>query len=195
MDYKKIEQDVFKILSSGLNSNLHYHGLHHTRDVLKNTLLISEKENINEENKLLLKLAALLHDIGFIEKYDGHEEAGCKLSKEILPSYDIGDEDIEKICGMIMATKIPQNPKTQLEKIIADADLMYLGTNSFNAIGNTLFRELMENNKLKNEMDWNKIQASFLSNHHFHTDFCINSFTQKKVENLESVLLWLEENN
>lgn len=194
MDYKKIEQDMFQILENGLNSNLYYHGLHHTKEVIENILLISEKENITKENILLLKIAALLHDIGFIEKYDNHEEAGCKLSKKILPNYGIDDKDIEKICGMIMATKIPQNPKTQLEKIIADADLMYLGTNNFHTIGNTLFKELKENNKLNNEMDWNRIQASFLSSHHFHTDFCINNFTQKKAENLATVLIWIDKN-
>ena len=49
------------------------------------------------------------------------------MAKEELPKFGLSEKDIELICGMIMATKIPQNPKTKLEKIIADADLEYLG--------------------------------------------------------------------
>ncbi len=194
MDYNKMERFIFQILKKNLNSNLHYHGLHHTKEVIENALIIASKENICNEDLLLLKLAALLHDIGFIEIYDGHEEAGCKMAKEILKDYSIDNESIEKICGMIMATKIPQNPKTQLEKIIADADLLYLGTENFNKIGLTLFNELLETKKLKYETEWNKIQVSFLKNHHFHTDYCKKKYSQKKAENLEGVLAWLKEN-
>ena len=103
-------------------------------------------------------------------------------------------EQIDQICGMIMATKIPQNPKNQLEKILADADLMYLGTDKFLEIGNTLFEELIANKKIKSEVQWNEIQVSFLNAHTYHTDYCIKNFTLTKNKNLELIKHWLLKN-
>ncbi|MES2797011.1 MAG: HD domain-containing protein [Bacteroidota bacterium] len=194
MNYKKIEKQVLQMLKEGLNPNLYYHGVHHTLEVIENVELIAQKENISKENIQLLKLAALMHDIGFVSEYVGHEEAGCQISRDYLPQFKISEEAIDQICGMIMATKIPQNPKNQLESILADADLLYLGTDSFMNIGNTLFEELKANHKIKSEKEWNQIQANFLSNHTYHTDYCINKFTAKKTENFKLVTDWLSKN-
>ena len=71
----------------------------------------------------LLKTAALWHDVGFINKNIGHEEEGCVFVKKYLPDYGYTNSEIEIICGLIMATKIPQSPNTKLEQIIADANM------------------------------------------------------------------------
>lgn len=192
MNYTKIESFILKKLTQGLSKTLHYHGVHHTLEVLKNVLQIAEYEGITGSNLKLLKLAALLHDIGFLEKYTGHEEHSCELAREILKKFEINESEIQQICHMIMATKIPQMPKNLLEKILADADLLYLGTENFESIGNTLFEELMENKKVKSLKEWNKIQVNFMKNHHYHTDYCIANYTKKKEENLNNVNIWLQ---
>lgn len=194
MNYKKIEKQVLQMLREGLNPNLYYHGIHHTIEVINSVEHIAQKENISKADIKLLKLAALMHDIGFISDYTSHEETGCQISREYLPQFNISNEVIEQICGMIMATKIPQSPKNHLESIIADADLLYLGTDSFMNIGNTLFEELKANDKIKSEKEWNQIQANFLSNHTYHTDYCIDKFTTKKLENFKLVTDWLSKN-
>jgi uncharacterized protein len=73
---------------------------------------------------------------------------------------------------MVMATKIPQSPKTKLERIIADADLEYLGTDDFKRIGRTLFDEIQIYLNVESERQWNIIQMNFLKTHQYHTDFC-----------------------
>jgi uncharacterized protein len=194
MNYPKIEKHILSMLKKGLNKSLHYHGFPHTIDVINNVMFLSEKINISSSDVKLLKLAALFHDLGFLESYQGHEEVGCSMAKEILPLYDINQPEIELICNMIMATKIPQAPKTILEKILADADLLYLGTDEFEKIGNTLFLELKENGKLDNEVSWNELQVNFLKKHHFHTEYAIQNFSQKKAENLHKTEQWLIKN-
>ena len=66
---------------------------------------------------------------------------------------------------MIMATKIPQTPTNQLDKILCDADLDYLGRDDFFEIGNRLFAEMKERGFIESEREWNLIQKVFLENH------------------------------
>ncbi|HNE29395.1 MAG TPA: phosphohydrolase [Saprospiraceae bacterium] len=118
----------------------------------------------------LVKTAALFHDAGFVKnKHAGHEHEGCLMAQADLPRFGYSNEDIEVICGMIMATKIPQSPGNLLEEIICDADLDYLGRDDFYKIGNWLYEELQAYHLIGDEQAWNRLQVSFLNAHRFHT--------------------------
>ena len=79
-----------------------------------------------------------MHDAGFTQTYAGHEDVSCEMAKTLLPQFDFSQEEIDRVVGMIQATKIPQKPKNLLEKILADAALLYLGTMRFKKVGDTL---------------------------------------------------------
>ena len=68
-----------------------------------------------------------------------------EYAQKFLPEYGYSKIQIEKISQLILATKVPQNPKNKLEKIICDADLDYLGREDFIYISDNFFRELKEN--------------------------------------------------
>lgn len=170
MDYRAAKQFIIDKLRDELSEDLVYHGIHHTLDVLKMAAEIAESEGVDEHNLLLLKTAAVYHDCGFIKnKHNGHEEVGCQIVREHLPGFGYEPTDIEVICSMIMATKIPQSPKNLLEEILCDADLDYLGRKDFFQIGRTLYQELHAYHLLNDEQAWNRLQVNFLSNHRFHT--------------------------
>lgn len=190
--FKEVEEYIGGKLKRELPNDLYYHGLHHTLDVLRSAEMIGKEEKINDEDMLLLKVAVLYHDAGFTNVYKNHEEEGCDMARADLPRFGFTGDEIEKICGMIMATKIPQNPQTQLERIIADADLEYLGTDRFDQIGQTLYNEMKVYVNLESERQWNTIQMNFLKNHHYHTEFCRKNREPKKQENLKKVLQALE---
>ena len=89
---------------------------------------------------------------------------------------------------MIMATKIPQSPKTKLEKILADADLEYLGTDKAAVLANHLFNELKALNPLLTEEAWNKTEIDFLTAHPFFTGYCKENKEQAKQAYLKSLV-------
>lgn len=170
MDYRAAKQFILAKLRSELSDQLSYHGVHHTLDVLKMATEICESEGIEGHNLMLVKTAALFHDAGFIlNKHAGHEAEGCLMAREYLPRFGYAEADIDTICGMIMATKIPQSPTNLLEEILCDADLDYLGRDDFFRIGNSLFEELQAYHLLTDEQAWNRLQVSFLSAHKFYT--------------------------
>ena len=188
MDFEKAKETVVSHLEKNLPVDLFYHGIHHTLDVFDAALVIAENEKIDSADDLtLLKTAALLHDSGFTIDASKHEECGCDLARDILPACDYTDSQIDQICGMIMATKIPQQPLNLLECIICDADLDYLGRDDFFKIGDTLYQELKAYNKIQDVLQWNQLQISFLSNHRYHTLFSQGNREIKKQENLKVV--------
>jgi predicted metal-dependent HD superfamily phosphohydrolase len=188
MGFDKAKETIVHHLEQNLPSDLFYHGIHHTFDVFDAALVIAENEKIDSADDLtLLKTAALFHDSGFTIDASKHEECGCDLAREILPACDYTNSQIDQICGMIMATKIPQQPLNLLERIICDADLDYLGRDDFFKIGDTLYQELKAFDKIKDVTQWNQLQISFLSNHQYYTEFSRGNREIKKQENLQAV--------
>lgn len=185
MNFHLAKKYILTRLKDELPSYLTYHGYHHTWDVYEMTIEIAMSEGITDEEDLtLLKTAAIFHDSGFIVAYNGHEDLSCEIVRKKLPEFDYNEEHIEKICSMIQATKIPQNPQTQLEEILADADLDYLGREDFYAISSSLFEEFKSINLLKTEEEWNKIQVKFLEQHHYFTKTCIQRRKEEKEKRL-----------
>ncbi len=74
------------------------HDWFHIERVYNNTLLISETENVN---KLVVKLAALLHDIADSKFHAGDETIGPKKAKLFLESQNISVKDKEHIVNII----------------------------------------------------------------------------------------------
>lgn len=170
MKSREAEAFILEELHNKLSDTLYYHSLGHILDVAEAAERIARVEGIEDEQTLtLLRTAALFHDAGFIETYKGHEEEGCRISKEVLPSFDYTPEQIKAICGMIRATKIPQRPKNKLEEILCDADLDYLGRDDFETIAHYLYCELKERKMVTDDRTWNQIQIDFMENHQYWT--------------------------
>ncbi|WP_163712150.1 HD domain-containing protein [Mangrovibacterium lignilyticum] len=181
IELKKMVTDKLK---AELSEKLTYHGVHHTLGVLDVCEDYIERMNITPKEAELLQTAALLHDTGFIWTYTEHEERSIAYAREILPEWNYSQPEIEIIAGMIRSTKIPQKANTVLEQIIGDADLDYLGTDSFPEISETLYQELEAFHKIQNREEWELLQISFLTNHRFHT-----AYARKYREPVKQVFL------
>lgn len=187
MKYEKIKKIILHKLKENLPEHLSYHSVMHVKDVINAVEEIAVSENVDGEDLMLLKTAALFHDSGFLHGAKDHEEKSCEIAQEYLLDYGYSQSQIDKIKGMIMATKIPQSPNNKLEEILADADLDYLGRDDFFKIGDKLFDELTMFGIVNSERDWNLLQEKFLESHHFFTKTAINNRNQKKQENLNII--------
>jgi uncharacterized protein len=169
-DFNPLVDRVLTELRTGLSSHLTYHSVQHTLDVMEQANAIANREVVQDASDfLLIKLAALYHDTGFLEVYKGHEEVSCRKATRELTAAGVSDAAIECICGMIMATKIPQKPRNLLEQILADADLDYLGRTDFFSISNKLRSEFIYYNIVETEPAFNTLQIQFLESHSYFT--------------------------
>ncbi|MCF8275415.1 MAG: HD domain-containing protein [Flavobacteriales bacterium] len=171
MDYKGATKHILDRLEQELPAHLTYHGHHHTIDVMEATERIGRSEGLNEVDLRLALVAAAYHDCGFLYGHKDHELKGCEIARELLPQFGFTSEEVDQICRMIMATKVPQEPKDQLSQILCDADLDYLGREDFEAIATNLFHELRELKIVETIESWNRIQLSFLAQHSYHTNY------------------------
>lgn len=169
VQFKELQEKILEKLQKGLPSNLYYHNVKHTIDMIYIVEKIGREEGIDEEEMLLLKCAALFHDAGFLSQYDNNEEIGAQMAEKELKEYGFSKEQIETVKRLILATKMPPKPKDLLEKIICDADLDYLGRPDFIPISQNLFRELFERGKINTIDQWNKLQYKFIQNHTYFT--------------------------
>ncbi|MCD6064729.1 MAG: phosphohydrolase [Flavipsychrobacter sp.] len=187
MQFEELKSNMFERLEKELPAHLTYHSVGHIKDVYNAAQQLAKEEIISDADLQLLLTAVLFHDSGFMIGQNDHEQSSCEIAKQTLPAYGYPPEVIARICGMIMATKIPQSPKNLLEQIICDADLDYLGRDDFFPIGDTLFRELQALDVIKTEDEWNRLQLDFLEKHHYFTSTALKWRKAKKAENLESV--------
>ncbi len=188
LPFPEIQQHVIDKLSKGLSPTLTYHNVDHTLDVLKHAIIIAQQEGIQDpEELLLLKVSALYHDVGFLNIYTGHEEKSCAIAAAELAGFGFSAEQLDKVCGMIRATRVPQQPMTKLEEIICDSDLDYLGRADFFSIGDGLYKEFLSQQIVSNELEWNRLQVRFLESHHYFTDSSKQNRQKVKQLNLEKV--------
>lgn len=189
--FMDLQEFVLDKLERELPHYIHYHNYKHTIDVVNQVELIGYGEGVDDEAILLLKTAGLFHDIGHIISYENHEYLSTCIAKQILASWHYTQEHIEKICKIIMATKLPPNPQTILEKIICDADLDYLGRPDFIPISNSLYLELKDMGKEIDIDTWNHQQVKFLTSHQYFTKTAINLREvgkEKQIERIKSLL-------
>jgi uncharacterized protein len=187
MNFSALKKYFLDRLEHKLSPELTYHGLHHTLDVMDACESYIKRYNIEEQDAELLRIGAILHDIGFLETYTQHEEKGVEIARGAMPYFGYNEDQIKIVEGLILATKVPQKPKTFLEQIICDADLDYLGRDDFYPIAETLFTELQHYIGLDDRNKWNEIQLSFLGTHSYHTDWAKEVRAHKKAKYIEEL--------
>jgi len=191
IQFTDIQEIILDKLERELPDYLFYHNVKHTVDVVTEVELIGWGEGCTDEEILILKTAGLFHDAGHTIAYDNHEYYGTELAREMLPKYNYSPEQIDRICSIIMATKLPPRPTNLLENIICDSDLDYLGRSDFIPVSNTLYEELKAQNKMGSLNDWNKIQVKFISGHQYFTETArslreVNK--QLQIERIQSLI-------
>ncbi|WP_299164028.1 HD domain-containing protein [uncultured Eudoraea sp.] len=184
--YPKICFKIIEQLKEKLPNYLSYHSMDHIIDVANVCNDYIEYYDIPEEMAKLLRIAAICHDYGYIESSIDHEERSIVAIKPFL-SPILNSKEVEIVNGMIRATKVPQEPKTFYEEILADADLDYLGRKDYDEISTKLFNEYLHFDIVSNKIEWLDLQIWFLENHKFHTDFAKKNRQKLKFENIKEL--------
>lgn len=167
--FQQLEEVILEKLEKELSTRLTYHNVEHTKDVIQASAHLADCEGIGAAEKELLLTAALFHDSGYLEARVGHEALSCDVARDYLPRYGFNAREIEEICGMIMATRLPQSPKTRLEEILCDADLDYLGRVDFFVLSLKLFAEMKHWGVVSDELAWDRQQVEFIGGHRYFT--------------------------
>jgi len=158
-------------LDHHLPSIITYHSSKHTLEEVVpavDRMIVAEQID-REEDQLILRTAALFHDLGYTSAHLDHEEVSVRIAAEVLPKLGYSTHQIKAIQAMILATRLPQSPHGILAKILADADLDILGSEDFFVRNEDLRNEMEALYGTKKEVDWLASQIKFLETHHYFT--------------------------
>jgi len=203
MNYKQLQEDVEKHVSDYFHTHndprLVYHNFEHTKEVVNAAQQIANHYQLNEQDFFAVTVAAYFHDTGYFEDALNHETKGAELADEFLSQHNVGKEIREQVKSAILATKIPQKPKSQIDKIICDADLFHLGLPDFRRKGKLMHKEVeLIHKKDISKLEWRKKDIQFMESHRYHTDYAVlllNDQKQKNISKLKSKLTIQEEIN
>ncbi|HMD90907.1 MAG TPA: HD domain-containing protein [Anaerolineaceae bacterium] len=170
-DFEKAKDYALDKLANEISPDLTYHNLLHTHnEVVPAADRLANLEKVSEKDHLLLLTAAYFHDLGFIRQRKNHESISIQLAEQALPGFGYSDADIAVIRGIIQATRLPQSPKTHLERIMADADMDDLGHENFWKRSQDLRQEEDNYGTKFTDQQWYTNQLHLMESHHYFTD-------------------------
>jgi predicted metal-dependent HD superfamily phosphohydrolase len=194
MDYqellKKISAYVVQFFLEHPHQHLYYHNLTHTVTILEAANKMNAHYNLSDKDQFIVSAAIWFHDTGIlIDGLQDHETKSVEIAENFLKNTGISQEEITEIKKCILATKLPQHPRSLTEKIICDADLFNLGTTEFNENNKLVRKENEECRHQKlSDQEWRAGTIALLKNHHYHTEFCQLLLNKTKEANLKSLL-------
>ena len=182
-DLSSIRDYILNCFEQDKPGYLHYHDLSHTRSVVIYAEEIALFYGLHNEDLFVLLAAAWFHDLGHL--YDSpanHEYKSAALMKDFLKkSYP--DDVVKKISDTILATRELSVPKTQLEKIIHDADTYHFGTDEFLLTDKLVKQEFEERTRQKYQ-HWTEHTLRLLQTHKFYTSYCKTRLSSGKEKNI-----------
>jgi predicted metal-dependent HD superfamily phosphohydrolase len=177
------DQNIGKVIEHlrGFCPEIPYHNFSHTIDVWNSARQYAKATDLNYNDRLSLELAALFHD-SIIIPTDAELES-ARYAASYLGDLGYSTDQVTKIGSIILATTMPQQPKTYLEKLICDADLDGLGRPDL----------IQRSENLRKEWDkpagleWLNNQVAFLEGHEYHTEIARKWRNAGKAQNVMRV--------
>lgn len=191
-DYDGAIDYALSCLRRDLPPSLTYHDLWHTQfDVLPAVARMGVINGLAHEDIRLMEVAAAFHDIGFVRVMEGHEAVGVQIAGNILPDFGFVTQQIERVAGMILATRLPQSPQNLLEEIVVDADLDVLGRDDFFDRNELLRQEMARFGRVLSWRQWQEEQLRFLQQHTYFTPVARALRDEGKQRHIEIIETWL----
>ena len=191
MNSKKFEQArqyAENRLERELSPTLLYHGIGHTREeVVPAVERLASMEGIRGEARYLLLTAAWFHDLGYVEQPVYHELISQRIAVQVLPTFGYQRNEVEIVRWAILATALPQAPRSLLEAVLADADLDILGRTEFVQRNEDLRQELAFHKKEFTDEQWYVGQLKFLEDHQYFTVSACTLRNPQKLSNISYV--------
>ena len=165
-----------------------YHNLDHTQDVVNAVGIIGQHTNLTADEMESAVIAAWLHDVGYENGSKNHEQASAQKAKELLESLGATQRKITDVTEAILATRMPQDPKTIVSQVLCDADLFHLSTDSCLEKSGMLRDEWKALGvKDMSNGEWLNSTLDFMESHTYHTTYGQTVLEDRKRKNIKKI--------
>ncbi len=166
-----------------------FHNLQHTCAVVQAALQLADHYELKDEEHQAVVIAAWFHDLGYDQGYDTHEQRSAEYAAAFLVDQGASKEMIENVRRAILATRIPQEPTSLIEKIVCDADLSHLG-NAFywDRCGRIRQEMALTRNLILSDQEWVDLEIDFMLRHHYFTEAAQEQYGEEKEKHVRQLL-------
>ena len=180
MDY------VTGLMAERLPATMTFHNMQHTLDVSDAVQLICTEEKLTPVECLVVQMAAVFHDSGYLFTYSGHEEASMGIAGTYLLQESWTAGMIDEVVSCIAATKMPQNPKNRIQEVICDADMYHFTRKDYPEYAARLKTEWGHHlNKHADDLEWDKSNLAVLCSHRYFTKYAQTFWQPLKQQNIQ----------
>ncbi len=168
---KQAKAYIEDLLPRELPATLTYHTLGHTQHVAKEARALATAADLDPADTEALLVAAWFHDAGYIDAYDGHEFRSIDRATAWLTAQQAAPGLIAQVAALIETTHRDRPPQSELQKMLADADLSNLAQEEFRATAELLRAEWeVALGKVYSNPDWAELQLTFIRDHKYRSE-------------------------
>jgi predicted metal-dependent HD superfamily phosphohydrolase len=163
-----------------------FHNLYHTQEVVRAAEIIGLKSELTDDELESVLIAAWLHDIGYEQGSQDHEAVAADRARKMLQEAGAPVKKINDVVEAIESTKMPQQPKSIVGKVLCDADLFHLSTEKCDENGHKL-RDEWKSLGFKDMEDdeWAHFNLQFMESHRYHTSYGQDVLEEGKKKNIK----------
>jgi adenylate cyclase len=164
-----IEELITRMFDNEAPPNLYFHNSSLVRNISNQVELLSNAEQLPEEEFITVKLASVFLFSGYISDYDNPLGASLLTVDEILPKYGFNPSTIEGVKELIR-NSYDNIRRTASDNILHDARYDYLGRVDFMKLTDKLYKEESEYGKIHEKKEWFELQKKLLIDRGFITN-------------------------
>ncbi|MBX9853258.1 MAG: HD domain-containing protein [Cytophagaceae bacterium] len=178
---------VFDLFKEKLSQDYVYHNYQHTLETVETCRKLSKAyPELNEDDKEILLVSAWFHDTGYIQGAAAHEDKSKEIAREFLTERDYPSNKIARVLECIESTKRSKKPENLISQILADADIVNIGEETFFAKSDLLRNEWVKFGiRNCNDIEWAQTQLHFLESSHFHTQEAVKIYGEQVQLNIQ----------
>ncbi len=187
--YKNIEGHVTDLFKLHQSPALVFHNLNHTRYVVDKVKEIAGHYQLNDQDMLIVYMAAWFHDTGYLfAPPTEHEEKSVEVMKTFARENKLEFDLVSAVAACILVTKHPRNPQNLVQEIICDADTYNFGTKEFKDTNELVFEEFQNGSEIGlSRKNFDAGAINMLKHHQFYTSYGKDLLSDGKKANMKKL--------
>jgi predicted metal-dependent HD superfamily phosphohydrolase len=170
------------------DATLRFHDEAHFAQVAAFAAQLAKASGLPEADAQALGIAGWMHDLGYCQGPEGHEERSADQASAFLRGEGAPEEFVKEVRRLILATRTAVPPADELEGLMKDADMGHVGAADYPQRLALLReeRELRTGVKMKRK-EWVAQNVSFLEQFTFHTAAARTLWGEGLARNIEAL--------
>jgi predicted metal-dependent HD superfamily phosphohydrolase len=173
---------------SSLPDSFTFHNLPRTLKRIEASQRLMESSILSEEEKENVKIAIYLEDVGYNKDKSDPDQASKAMARELLTELGFDNNRVETILSLIRHQRIDQQPESEMDKVMKDADFEILASNDvFKSIEDLRKEFKMAFDQNFEDEEWFNYLLELFEKHQYHTAYALLNWEKSKKKNLKKL--------